>query len=134
MQSVVWIDPVVGLLVATAISSTGVRILINARRRLADEALPPDQLAAFEQFSLDAAEQLLVGIAERLYTFALKLGSHGAKVDSRTVDIGERFLRRFGVGVDRPRDLAVVSERPQGLLGHRVDHVAPDELRDIEHV
>jgi cation diffusion facilitator family transporter len=40
-----WIDPVVGLAVAVAISSTGVRILVNASRRLADEALPDDELA-----------------------------------------------------------------------------------------
>jgi cation diffusion facilitator family transporter len=40
-----WIDPVVGLLVAGAVSSTGVRILLNASRRLADEALPDPELA-----------------------------------------------------------------------------------------
>ncbi|MFZ1997012.1 MAG: cation diffusion facilitator family transporter [Solirubrobacteraceae bacterium] len=44
-----WVDPVVGLLVAVAISRTGVRILIDASRRLADEALPPDELAALQQ-------------------------------------------------------------------------------------
>jgi cation diffusion facilitator family transporter len=41
-----WIDPVVGLLVAAAISRTGVRILVDASRRLVDETLPPDELAA----------------------------------------------------------------------------------------
>jgi cation diffusion facilitator family transporter len=41
-----WIDPVVGLLVAVAISTTGVRILNEATRRLVDEALPPDELTA----------------------------------------------------------------------------------------
>jgi cation diffusion facilitator family transporter len=44
-----WIDPVVGLLVAAAITRTGVRILIDASRRLADEALPADELAALQQ-------------------------------------------------------------------------------------
>ena len=44
-----WIDPLVGLLVAAAITRTGVRILIDASRRLADEALPPDELAALQQ-------------------------------------------------------------------------------------
>ena len=44
-----WVDPVVGLLVAAAISRTGARILIDASRRLADEALPPDELAALQQ-------------------------------------------------------------------------------------
>jgi cation diffusion facilitator family transporter len=39
-----WIDPVVGLLVAATISVTGVRILLGAGRRLADETLPADEL------------------------------------------------------------------------------------------
>ncbi|MFZ0088752.1 MAG: cation diffusion facilitator family transporter [Solirubrobacteraceae bacterium] len=44
-----WIDPIVGLLVAAAIGRTGLRILVDASRRLADEALPPDELAALQQ-------------------------------------------------------------------------------------
>lgn len=44
-----WIDPAVGLIVAAAISTTGVRILNDATRRLADEALPPDELAALHE-------------------------------------------------------------------------------------
>ena len=48
-----WMDPVVGLLVAAAITRTGVRILIEASRRLADEALPADELAALKEV-LDA--------------------------------------------------------------------------------
>jgi len=44
-----WLDPMVGLVVAAAISRTGARILIDASRRLADEALPPDELAALQQ-------------------------------------------------------------------------------------
>jgi cation diffusion facilitator family transporter len=44
-----WIDPLVGLLVAAAIIRTGVRILIDASRRLADEALPADELAALQE-------------------------------------------------------------------------------------
>lgn len=44
-----WMDPVVGLLVAAAITRTGVRILIEASRRLADEALPANELAALQQ-------------------------------------------------------------------------------------
>ena len=43
-----WIDPAVGLIVAGAISTTGVRILNDATRRLADEALPPEELAALQ--------------------------------------------------------------------------------------
>ena len=39
-----WIDPVVALLVAAAICVTGVRILLNAGRRLIDETLPAEEL------------------------------------------------------------------------------------------
>jgi cation diffusion facilitator family transporter len=44
-----WIDPAVGLVVAVAITTTGVRILNDATRRLVDEALPPDELAALKE-------------------------------------------------------------------------------------
>jgi cation diffusion facilitator family transporter len=44
-----WLDSVVGLLVAAAITRTGVRILNEASRRLADEALPANELAALQQ-------------------------------------------------------------------------------------
>ncbi len=39
-----WLDPVVGLLVAATISVTGLRILLGAGRRLADETLPSEEL------------------------------------------------------------------------------------------
>jgi cation diffusion facilitator family transporter len=39
-----WIDPVVGLVVAGAISITGIRILLDSGRRLADETLPEEEL------------------------------------------------------------------------------------------
>jgi cation diffusion facilitator family transporter len=41
-----WIDPLVGLVVVAVISATGIRILLDASRRLADEALPLDELSA----------------------------------------------------------------------------------------
>jgi cation diffusion facilitator family transporter len=44
-----WIDPVVGLLVAVAISSTGVRVLVGASRRLVDETLPAEELDDIER-------------------------------------------------------------------------------------
>jgi cation diffusion facilitator family transporter len=44
-----WIDPAVGLLVAVAITRTGILILIDASRRLVDEALPAEELQALDQ-------------------------------------------------------------------------------------
>ncbi|HEY5195659.1 MAG TPA: cation diffusion facilitator family transporter [Solirubrobacteraceae bacterium] len=40
-----WIDPIAGLVIAAAISTSGVRILLDSARRLVDEALPADELA-----------------------------------------------------------------------------------------
>ena len=40
-----WIDPAAGLLIGVVISTTGVRILDSAVRRLVDETLPPGELA-----------------------------------------------------------------------------------------
>ncbi len=45
LSGATWIDPLVGLLVAAVISTTGVRILLESSRRLADEALPADEIA-----------------------------------------------------------------------------------------
>jgi len=44
-----WLDPVVALMVAGAIVSAGVRLLMRASRVLVDEALPPHELAAVRE-------------------------------------------------------------------------------------
>ena len=41
-----WVDSAVGLVVAAAITFTGMRILVGSGRRLIDETLPEDELAA----------------------------------------------------------------------------------------
>jgi cation diffusion facilitator family transporter len=57
-----FIDPVVGLLVAVAVSTTGVRILNEASRRLADEALPPDELLALQEVVNSFISHEVVGV------------------------------------------------------------------------
>ncbi|HXD64861.1 MAG TPA: cation diffusion facilitator family transporter [Solirubrobacteraceae bacterium] len=61
LTGVTWLDPVVGLLVAAAITRTGVQILIDASRRLVDEALPPDELAALQQVVQSFVGEEVVG-------------------------------------------------------------------------
>jgi cation diffusion facilitator family transporter len=68
-----WIDPAVGLIVAAAISTTGVRILNDATRRLADEALPPDELAALQEVVESFISPEVVGVHDLR---ARHVGSH----------------------------------------------------------
>ncbi|HEX5193906.1 MAG TPA: cation diffusion facilitator family transporter [Solirubrobacteraceae bacterium] len=49
LTGVHWLDPVVGLAIGVAISSTGVRILNGAARRLADETLPAAELERLQE-------------------------------------------------------------------------------------
>jgi cation diffusion facilitator family transporter len=44
-----WLDPVIALVVAVAIVTAGVRLLMRASRVLVDEALPPEELAAVRE-------------------------------------------------------------------------------------
>ena len=68
-----WIDPVVGILVALAISRTGVAILVNATRRLVDEALPPDELTVLEGVVNASLSSEVVGMHDLR---ARHIGSH----------------------------------------------------------
>jgi cation diffusion facilitator family transporter len=68
-----FIDPIVGLLVAVAVATTGVRILNDAGRRLADEALPPDELAALQEVVNGFISAEVVGVHDLR---ARHVGSH----------------------------------------------------------
>ena len=57
-----------------------------------------------------------------------------SKVDAFRGGRAQDGLRRVEVGAEGHRDLAVVGERAQRLLGHRVDHARSDQLLDVEHV
>lgn len=57
-----WLDPVVGILVAVVISRTGIKILTDAGRRLADEALPADELAVIDRIVSSFIGDQVVGV------------------------------------------------------------------------
>ncbi|GAC1321009.1 MAG: cation diffusion facilitator family transporter [Thermoleophilaceae bacterium] len=56
-----WVDPVVALIVASAISFTGVRLLVGAFRVLVDESVPPDDLVAIREAAREFTSQGVVG-------------------------------------------------------------------------
>ncbi len=127
-----WLDPVVALIVTAVISTTGVRILLDASRRLADEALPPDELAAL----MDVVNSFL---GDRVVGFhdlrARHVGSH------HQVDLHLQFAA--GTSLEEAHFIAhqlehSIVERLPGttVLAHLEpeDRVRPDRFGDVEPV
>jgi len=127
-----WIDPAVGLLVAVAISTTGVRILIEASRRLADEALPADELEALQEVVRSFIGEQVVGFHDLR---ARHVGSH------HQVDLHLQFAA--GVSLERAHYIshqlqhAIVARLPgTTVLVHLEpqDRVRPDRFDEAEPV
>jgi cation diffusion facilitator family transporter len=123
-----WIDAVVGLLVAAAITVTGVRILNEALRRLADEALPPDELQSLQEVVNGFLSEEVVGVHDLR---ARHVGSH------HQVDLHMQFAD--GTSLQRAHFLShqlqdVIIERLPGttVLVHLEpqDRVRPDRFAD----
>lgn len=121
-----WIDPVVGLLVALAITRTGVRILIGAGRRLADEALPEEELATLHRVVDAFLGGEVVGVHDLR---ARHVGSH------HQVDLHMQFVH--GTSLERAHFVshqlqdAIVAELPgTTVLVHLEpeDRVRPDRF------
>lgn len=127
-----WIDPLVGLLVAVAISRTGVRILIDASRRLADEALPADELVALKQVVGSFVGDEVVGFHDLR---ARHVGSH------HQVDLHLQFAA--GISLERAHYVshqlqdAIVARLPgTTVLVHLEpqDRVRPDRFEQSDSV
>jgi cation diffusion facilitator family transporter len=114
-----FIDPIVGLLVAVAVSTTGVRILNEASRRLADEALPPEELLALQDVVNSYISSEVVGVHDLR---ARHVGSH------HQVDLHMQFAD--GTSLHRAHFLshqlqAAVSQRLPGTTV--LVHLEPEE-------
>jgi cation diffusion facilitator family transporter len=127
-----WLDPVVGLLVAAAIVRTGVRILIDASRRLADEALPPDELSALLQVVTSFVGDEVVGYHDLR---ARHVGSH------HQVDLHLQFASRTSLErahyISHQLQHAIVQRLPgTTVLVHLEpeDRVRPDRFDEPESV
>jgi cation diffusion facilitator family transporter len=132
LTGAVWIDPAVGLLVSAAITRTGARILIEASRRLADEALPADELAALLQVVGSYVGQEVVGFHDLR---ARHVGSH------HQVDLHLQFAS--GTSLERAHYVShqlqdAIVERLPGttVLVHLEpeDRVRPDRFEQPESV
>ena len=127
-----WLDSVVGLLVAAAITRTGVRILVDASRRLVDEALPADELAALQQVVESFVGDEVVGFHDLR---ARHVGSH------HQVDLHLQFAS--GTSLERAHYIshqlqdAVIARLPgTTLLVHLEpeDRVRPDRFEQPDGV
>jgi cation diffusion facilitator family transporter len=127
-----WLDPIVGLVVALAISSTGARILIDASRRLADEALPPDELEALQDVVSSFLGDEVVGFHD---IRARHVGSHH-QVDLHMQFADSTSLRRAHFLSHQLQD-AIIEHLPgTTVLVHLEpeDRVRPDRFADDELV
>jgi cation diffusion facilitator family transporter len=127
-----WIDPVVGLIVAAAITTTGVRILVDASRRLADEALPPDELAALHQVVDSFLGDEVVGVHDLR---ARHVGSHH-QVDLHMQFADGTSLKRAHFLSHQLQDEIVARLPGTTVLVHLEpqDRVRPDRFGDPEPV
>ena len=101
-----WIDPTVGLIVAAAITITGGRILNDAGRRLVDESLPPEELAALQEVVDAFVSDEVVGVHDLR---ARHVGSH------HQVDLHMQFAD--GISLSRAHFL---SHRVQDAIAQRL--------------
>jgi cation diffusion facilitator family transporter len=114
-----WIDPVVGLLVAATISVTGVRILLGAGRRLADETLPSEELDQLREVVESFLGDEVVGFHDLR---ARHVGSH------HEVDLHVQFLS--GTSLERAHE---ISHRLQDAIVERLPgttvliHLEPEQ-------
>jgi cation diffusion facilitator family transporter len=127
-----WIDPVAGLVIAAAISTSGVRILLDAGRRLVDEALPTDELAQLTAVVGSFLGEEVVGFHDLR---ARHVGSH------HQVDLHLQFAR--GTSLERAHAIshrlqdAIVTSLPStSVLVHLEpeDSVRPDRFGDPDTI
>ena len=127
-----WIDPVVGLLVASTISVTGVRILLDAGRRLADETLPADELDQLRDVVESFLGDEIVGFHDLR---ARHVGSH------HEVDLHLQFVA--GTSLERAHEIshllqdAIVKRLPGTTVLVHLEpeqRVRPDRFGDTDAV
>jgi cation diffusion facilitator family transporter len=127
-----WLDSVVGLLVAAAITRTGVRILVDASRRLVDEALPADELAALQQVVESFVGDEVVGFHDLR---ARHVGSHH-QVDLHLQFAAGTSLERAHYVSHQLQDAVIARLPGTTLLVHLEpeDRVRPDRFEQPDGV
>jgi cation diffusion facilitator family transporter len=123
-----WIDPLVGIAVAIVVSRTGVTILIDATRRLVDEALPPDELAVLEGVVDSFLSDEVVGVHDLR---ARHIGSHH-QVDLHMQFADGTSLKRAHFLSHRLQDAIIAALPGTTVLIHLEpeERVRPDRFTD----
>src|SRR5947209_3386006 len=92
------------------------------------------QRAGGSYLPLDTVEEIAVGAAKGPHAIAFELGSDGGEVDAGFLCAAQGLLGGVRVAALRTAHMAVVGERAQGHLGHRVYDVGIDQLLHVAHV
>jgi cation diffusion facilitator family transporter len=127
-----WIDPIAGLVIASAITTSGVRILLDSARRLVDEALPADELAQLQAVVGSFLGDEVVGFHDLR---ARHVGSNH-QVDLHLQFVSGTSLERAHEVSHRLQDAIVAALPATTVLVHLEpqDSVRPDRFGDPDTV
>ncbi|MEA2373122.1 MAG: hypothetical protein QOH12_3516 [Solirubrobacteraceae bacterium] len=123
-----WVDPVAGLVVAAAITTSGVRILLDSARRLVDEALPAEEIARLQEVVGSFLGDEVVGFHDLR---ARHVGSNH-QVDLHLQFLAGTSLERAHAISHRLQDAIIAALPATTVLVHLEpqDSVRPDRFGD----
>ena len=127
-----WIDPLAGLVIAAAITTSGVRILLDAARRLVDEALPAEEIARLQAVVASFLGDEVIGFHDLR---ARHVGSNH-QVDLHLQFVAGTSLERAHVMSHRLQDAIIDALPATTVLVHLEPQasVRPDRFGDPDPV
>jgi len=127
-----WIDPLAGLVIAAAITTSGVRILLDSARHLVDEALPAEEIARLQAVVGSFLGDEVVGFHDLR---ARHVGSNH-QVDLHLQFVSGTSLERAHEMSHRLQDAIVEALPATTVLVHLEpqDSVRPDRFGDPDTV
>src|SRR5215204_2934192 len=106
----------------------------NARRSRSGLASTFELAGELLGLARDRADQIVPGLDEGVGSLLLQARGQLLDADPGALELVQHLLGVAAVGRQRVRDLAMVLEGEQGLVGHRVDREWGGERLDVVHV
>lgn len=92
------------------------------------------QLLELRGFLLNIGNQVGKRLGEARDALFLKLCCNRLKIDTYALEVGHSFTRSIQIRIHCATDVAVISERLNRRLWHRIDRIRSDQFLDVYHV